>query len=1174
MQLVSMDVTRVGSNDRVQIGPFSSGLNAICGPQGAGKTTLMHWIRRTVGSDPAGNNWITGISPADFFGRVTVRNGEFGATVEQTRDGQLRVCHEHASRPNTHHVAYRTQGVCNPLSQDQQRLFAELTGIHHGVNDIQRLEALARQLEIDRPQISSWHSERGSLLARQSEIHNRLRTIEGIRSTREGLLSKRGHLEAELHRVRAELGNRNYNSRPQLEERRNALASELRDVRGEIAALDREISAHRGGWSLRRGYHGLDIGITYREQLEQLDARLDRWRQTLRDLRTHRERLEHNATDARLDMQIGDQLSIAKVPDPRSALRSLESHILTASRQLDSLVDRLDRSYESQTVQQTLPETLRQMQRDLYEVCQQLARHESTAAAQTLRQQATQLARCEAELLQSVEKLIEERSLLLRRIAEEYHLSMDQLTLAFGDWCQCHDHPHLSQWLLNEGAGDFRRKGLETSSESLMVAEARVWETRRQDLQSRESELLADLKDVESHLASSRFPESQKHLRTEAEILDDLTKVNAELTDLEDRDRLRVELDEIRRTLAKLPVDRGHSDRFQTLVNRHLDQLTAGELRVRQPWTNRHRLGDFHLPVQESHFGSTRFHRDSTQYANGSSENRPWSRSAVPSGLVELAMRLAIAEVLSERGQGISLVVDGALDHLSPELQRASVKHLNAVAQSGQQVVLLTSDQRVAELVRSAQGWIGYMDSIKAHSAPAPARNGTDVNRHLLAVANEFEADKWREPVVSYRSNGSLHRATNGYYLTEATLIEDCPSMDAMCAARCRALGIDRVGDLLATDPHWLAEHLRINGVTSSTVMRWQAEARLLSAVRQLRPFDARVLAGAGVRTPRQLAEMHPSQLLDRVERFLATDRGREILRSGNSYELTRITSWIASAKSGEMKDRSNTRRSSNWQYSEEPMYITPRARVDYDGVGDDYDDQSQNGAGDRTQYRTAGHPSERRYQESSEYQRSIPISRHAESTSRSESSRAQANGRTAKPRREGRDAPNKQRTTASRSTGNGRNSAASNSGWRFYLDLNSAVVDAPSIGPKVAAKMEAIGIRSIEQLINASAESIANRLDMRRIDSEVIRSWQEQAILVCRIPNLRGHDAQLLVAADINSPEALAQMDASSVLSSVQSIARSQEGQRILRGSQEPDLAEVKDWIHWAANSRSLNAA
>ncbi len=56
---------------------------------------------------------------------------------------------------------------------------------------------------------------------------------------------------------------------------------------------------------------------------------------------------------------------------------------------------------------------LRGMQHDLQALCQQLSRREASSSATALKQQSQQLARCEAELLQSVEKLIDERAELL-----------------------------------------------------------------------------------------------------------------------------------------------------------------------------------------------------------------------------------------------------------------------------------------------------------------------------------------------------------------------------------------------------------------------------------------------------------------------------------------------------------------------------------------------------------------------------------------------------------------------------------------------------------------------------------------------------------------------------------------------------------------------------------------
>lgn len=1178
MQFVSMEVNRHGSSDQLQLGKLSPGLNAICGPNGSGKTTLLNWLRQMAVDCSSAATWSapSNAMQAPQYGTIELSNRQNNYRITQSANGQTK-CRVADAFDRTGFAANSNVA----LTPEQQRAFGELTSIHHGVENTQRLEKLAQQLGLDQAVVNSLATERQSLLARQADINTRLRGLEGLRSTREGLLSRRGQLEAELHRAQRESnayrGYGPHGDRERMEDHRSALATELRDVRAELAALERDIAGQRSGYSLRRSHHELDIGSTYREQLEQLDARLDRWRQTLRDLRAHRERLEHNATDARLDKQIGDQLSITKTPDPRAALRSLESQLLAASQQIDALVARHDRSYESYQAQTSLPESLRNMQRDLYEVCQQLARQESTTAAETLRQQATQLARSESELLQSVEKLIDERAALLRKIADEYHLSMDQLTLAFGDWCECHDHPHLSQWLLNEAPGAHSHNAPEQSAREFYNDELRLWEQRRGALLNRISELQSQLKELESQLALRRQPEPAKLLRSEVEVARDLDKVIADLHDLEERDRLRVELDEIRRALAKLPVETLGTDRFRQLVNKHLDGL-MGSRAVDSRYAHRN--------------GNGIVHSHTAVYLNGQNHKSNGHASSAPTPIIELAMRLAIAEGMQERGQPISLLVDGPLDHLSVETQQAAVRYLATVASIGQQVVLFSSDERVADLVRSAGGWVGYMHELKAVRAPsrpvyAVPKATFDVNRQLLAVANDHEADKWYEPVVPRQR---LIRRVSGYQqLTEASLIEECPSLDATTAARMRALGVDRVGDLLSTDPQWLADHLRLSGVTEDSVRRWQAEAKLLCSLSQLRPFDARVLAGAGIRHPRQLAEMHPSQLLDRVERFLATDRGREILRSGNSYELSRITSWIASAKSGEGRVRAtaNVRPAYNYDndYAGSTNYESERwlsdsngARVSRDSISlpleyDEYSDDLEFTRARRPDRSEATYPVVNRdYEPRGERE---PRDRDSRSARRNDLSPRQYVAREAVRESTDRE-PRKPRVEVARAATtavkNGRQGAVA--GARFYLDLSSPVVDAPSIGPRLAEKLETIGILTVEDFLAGNADTIASRLDTKRVDGSTVRDWQDQARLVCRIPNLRGHDAQLLVACKVTSPEDLSRMNAATLLNQVTAVAKSSEGQRMLRGSQAPDLAEVTDWINWSTNSRSLNAA
>ena len=99
-------------------------------------------------------------------------------------------------------------------------------------------------------------------------------------------------------------------------------------------------------------------------------------------------------------------------------------------------------------------------------------------------------------------------------------------------------------------------------------------------------------------------------------------------------------------------------------------------------------------------------------------------------------------------------------------------------------------------------------------------------------------------------------------------------------------------------DANRLADALGLANVDAPTIRRWQSECRLVCRVPQLRAFDARVLVGCGVSDPAQLTSIHPADLLDRVEAFLATEPGQRILRSGSSFELARITSWIAAGNS------------------------------------------------------------------------------------------------------------------------------------------------------------------------------------------------------------------------------------------------------------------------------------
>ena len=139
---------------------------------------------------------------------------------------------------------------------------------------------------------------------------------------------------------------------------------------------------------------------------------------------------------------------------------------------------------------------------------------------------------------------------------------------------------------------------------------------------------------------------------------------------------------------------------------------------------------------------------------------------------------------------------------------------------------------------------------------------------------------------------------------------------------------------------------------------------------------------------------------------------------------------------------------------------------------------------------------------------------------------------------------------------------------------LGFTVVDAPTVGPRTAERLHKVGIRTVRDLISADPELLAAEIDYKRISADDIRSWQQQSVLACRIPQIRGHDAQILVACGVTDPDKLASMSANELWGIVQPFTKTAECKRIVRNGKGPDLEEIQDWINWAKSARTLQAA
>ncbi|MEO2009347.1 MAG: DUF4332 domain-containing protein [Pirellulaceae bacterium] len=144
----------------------------------------------------------------------------------------------------------------------------------------------------------------------------------------------------------------------------------------------------------------------------------------------------------------------------------------------------------------------------------------------------------------------------------------------------------------------------------------------------------------------------------------------------------------------------------------------------------------------------------------------------------------------------------------------------------------------------------------------------------------------------------------------------------------------------------------------------------------------------------------------------------------------------------------------------------------------------------------------------------------------------------------------------------------------KFYLQLDDELVAAPSIGKKTARRFARIGVATVDDFFAIKPAVAADGIDARHITEQTIRQWQDQAKLVCQIPGLRGHDAQILVGCDYRHPNQIAQADPDEMLAKVEPYIQTREGQWAVRSGKAPDRVEVVGWIANAGRCRKLRAA
>ena len=524
-----------------------------------------------------------------------------------------------------------------------------------------------------------------------------------------------------------------------------------------------------------------------------------------------------------------------------------------------------------------------------------------------------------------------------------------------------------------------------------------------------------------------------------------------------------------------------------------------------------------------------------------------------------LAMRLAVFDALSEEGINPPLILDDVLVDSDKDRATAAVTLLKDWSRH-RQTLLITCQRQLIDAMKANDVPMRTLGSKTVSEEPRRATIVADtvVNPSpstVQIVASRAVGDTPAKvlPIVTAAVKGADDDQKDTYWLDPDSMIVRVPSISETDARRLNSLGIESVEHLVLVTPDEVEADLIELQINPRSFTRWQSEARLLTLVPGLVGRDAQLLAWVEIRDPEQLAAIDLETLRTRL-RNLSSNSSAGALRSDTeTYSTDRLDRW---------RSRARRSRSSRSLFRSRPTIRSVRESRRERRRGTDHRDTTRRRADQGTT--TTGRSDSNRARTLSVVERRRALRR--ESQSRGDSS--------SEPKRSSSTVTSAMTSTTSARKASDKQHQEKSTEWRHYLDADSPVVDAPSIGPKMARRLGKQRIKTVTDLLKADAAKVARELDDRRIKKQTVIDWQDQARLMCCIPMLRGHDVQVLVACDYRTVDKVSATSPNAMFSIVGPFVKTKEGERMLRSSKVPDLEEVTDWINYARHPRALKAA
>ena len=1175
MQFQSVQIDGFGTLADLRIADISSGLNVYYGANGSGKTTILHFLRGAFcgfdearrlnllpplkGGSPGGS-----LALADGPSRFTVirrgRTDHADALAIQVRQGSpdeaelLRARIERLDRDLVHLLYFVGSYEAHSISGLVHLALRDGIDLTTTRSDATWISPLTQSLEVQRRTL--WDSPNAPRLIGQQESTLDHAALLADQAERQQQARQEAVVE-EFQRTRMHL--------QRLEGESSWVAAEIQPVESDLTECQTRLWSHRTRTvrdvqQIALPTESIEAGWV--RELHELDRQIEHAKQVLRDLAAARLKLTLESTNH----------ACAETPDEAATLQ-LQRSLLS---QLEQQVNRLQSDGETHravhargacvcdSVLATFDLHLSELRQTVYVLCQQISRRQTVLRLQQWTLEQTRIEQCETEVLERIRRLRNRREELFSAsrdplLSRVRHAVSHELL-----HCRCEQHAAFAARLPAEAIRIERPAKEIVTEHTIEESEARPGDAalertllaQRGELRQRSIELQRRIREARlrmDELVAEQYGFADDHSAMELRFAqrqaeEQLTRTRGQWTSLTLQQAVLTEAQRRRHREEHSPVIADASV--------YLNRLTQG----------RYTRFQFDPAIRELFI------------RNADGQLLP--PSALSRGTLDqtaLSFRLALVAEYARRGIRLPLVLDDVLVDSDEHRLWAAVEVLREVAAAGQQIVFLTCQEHLSDLfdehaltVRTLSG--GVRKAARPQRLSPPSRSTVEVvaietgtesvvfrsvkdrpfaeRKATLAEASvetiptvipvrvEYTlppihtAVHTTETIVSplprvventHDTDAALRvrvQPEGPYWLRVDSSIGLLPSLGTQMLGRLGTLGVGNLGELILLDANTLGSELEALQISPAQLRFWQAEARLLSSVPDLTGPDAQLLAAIGIQNPVELGAEDAEALSRRIAR--ARQQGSESWQPWMADrtdwpDADQLRIWIRNGR------RAMTFRAASQWAGWRPRRLQDLEAGDWDQWSRDRDEREPTDRGERNSRR--------------------------------------------RPRSE---RPSETLSLVSKSD----DSDPSGETTRFYLETDSPVVDAPSIGPKMAEKLAKIGILTVSDFLNRPAQWIADKLGDSKLSTDTLRTWQSQSSLMCQVPGLRGHDAQLLVACEITSPEQLRGYSPDGLLAVVGPLAESREGQRMLRSANAPDLAEVQDWIHWAKESRQLRAA